>query len=246
MPNFRLTLEYDGTDFEGWQLQPAPRRTVQGCLAAAFEQITGAPVRIRGAGRTDSGVHAEAQVASCRVETRLDEGELLRALNATLPADVVVRALVQVADDFDPRRGAKSKHYRYAIWNHPVRSPLRARRSLWVRDALDVDAMRVAAKAFEGTHDFASFQAAGSGVVGTVRTLTRVSLDGAPEGELTLSFEGSGFLRYMVRNITGTVLEIGRGQRDAGDVPAIPAARDRARAGRTAPAHGLTLVSIAY
>jgi tRNA pseudouridine38-40 synthase len=246
LPNYRLTLEYDGTDFQGWQLQAQPSRTVQGCLAAAFEAICGGRARVRGAGRTDSGVHAEGQVATCSVETRLDDAELLRALNATLPTDVAVIALARVGDDFDPRRAATSKSYRYVIWNHPIRSPLRARRSLWVRHALDVDAMRTAAAAFVGTHDFASFQAAGSDVIGTVRTLTRVSITGAVGGEITLSFEGSGFLRYMVRNLTGTLLEIGRGHRPAADVPAILAARDRARAGRTAPAHGLTFVSVRY
>lgn len=246
MPTYRLSLEYDGTDFEGWQLQPPPSRTVQGCVADALSQITGAPVKVRGAGRTDSGVHALAQVASFRADTRLADADLLRALNATLPEDVAATALARVGEDFDPRRGATSKLYRYAVWNNPLRSPLRARRSLWVKQALDVDAMRVAARAFVGTHDFASFQAAGSEVVATVRTLSRLSIDGEAGGELVLSFEGSGFLRYMVRNITGTLLEIGRGRRRPDDVPAILAALDRNRAGRTAPAHGLTLVRVSY
>ena len=185
-------------------------------------------------------------------------------LTERMPEDIAARALARVGDDFDPRRGAKSKLYRYAIWNHPIRSPLRARRSLWVRHPLDVGAMRRAAKALEGTHDFASFQAAGSDVVGTVRTLTRIEIEavaetlpptllqkrasgaGACSGDLTLTVEGSGFLRYMVRNITGTLLEIGRGFRPEDDMPQVLAARDRARAGRTAPAHGLTLVSVEY
>lgn len=271
MPTYRLTLEYDGTDFEGWQLQPAPRRTVQGCLADALAQIAGAPVRVRGAGRTDSGVHALGQVASAQLDdTRLDEKELLRALNATLPSDIAVRSLVEVDPDFDPRRGARTKLYRYVIWNHPLRSPLRARTSVWVRWPLDVAAMQEAAEAFVGTHDFASFQAAGSDVVSTVRTLERLSIEAfhsAPSatsapvegrsaggdasasghsGELVLEFEGTGFLRYMVRNIAGTLLEIGRGHRARDEIPEILAAKDRSRAGRTAPAHGLTLVCVRY
>jgi tRNA pseudouridine38-40 synthase len=246
VPTFRLTLEYDGTDFEGWQVQPAPSRTVQGCLAAALEQVTGHAGRVRGAGRTDSGVHAEAQIASCQLETRLDDAELLRALNATLPDDVAITALERVDPDFDPRRGATSKQYRYVIWNNPVRSPLRARTSVWIRYPLDVDAMRLGAKELVGTHDFASFRAAGSNVVGTVRTLSTLAIDGTAGGELTLTFEGSGFLRYMVRNVTGTLLEIGRGHRSPADIPAILAARDRAHAGRTAPAHGLTLAWVRY
>ena len=133
MPNYRFILEYDGTDFEGWQEQPGGHRTVQGCLTAALEQVVGAPVRVSGAGRTDSGVHAEGQVATSRFETRLGAAELHRALNGTLPPDLAVRAVAPAADDFDPRRGALAKRYRYCIWNAPTRSPLRTRRFLWMR-----------------------------------------------------------------------------------------------------------------
>lgn len=246
MKTYRLTLEYDGTDFAGWQLQAPPRRTVQGCLAGVLERIVGCKVVVRGAGRTDSGVHALGQVASFRAKTRLGDEELLRALNATLPPDVVAKALARVGDDFDPRRGAKSKLYRYAIWNAALRSPLRARSSLWVRQPLDVVAMAVGAGLLVGTHDFTSFQAAGSDVVSTVRTLSRLSVARTPGGEVALEFEGTGFLRYMVRNITGTLLEVGHGRRAPDDLRAVLAARDRRRAGRTAPAHGLTLVHIRY
>lgn len=246
MKTFRLILEYDGTDFEGWQSQRAPSRTVQGCLGEALEKITGTRPKIQGSGRTDSGVHAGGQVACCRVETRLDVEELHRALNATLPADLAVQQLDVVSADFDPRRAARSKLYRYCIWNGPHRSPLRARRSTWVREPLDLEAMRQAACALQGTHDFASFQAAGSPVSSTVRTLSRVELRGRSGADLEIDFEGTGFLRYMVRNLTGTLLEVGRGRRDSRDIGRILAARSRAEAGRTAPAEGLTLVSVCY
>ncbi len=245
MTNFRFLLEYDGTDFEGWQVQGA-RRTVQGCVVAALETIVGGRVQLTGSGRTDSGVHAQGQVASVRLDTRLDAAALQRALNGNLPDDVAVRAVDVVADDFDARRDARSKHYRYRIWNHPVRSPLRARQAWWVRGSLDLDAIRKAAPALVGRHDFASFQAAGSEVQTSVRTLTRVDVSGVPGDEIVFDFEGDGFLRYMIRNLVGTLVEVGRGARDADEIVAILEARDRAAAGVTAGAHGLTLVSVEY
>lgn len=245
MPNFRFILEYDGTDFDGWQ-QQGTRRTVQGCVASALETIVGAPVKLRGSGRTDSGVHAEGQVANARLDTRIDVGSLRRALNANLPDDVVVREVEVVADDFDARRRARSKHYVYRVWNHPVRSPLRVRHAWWVRGALDVEAIRKASPALVGRHDFASFQGAGSAVKTTVRTLARADVRGGPRGEIVFDFEGDGFLRYMVRNLVGTLVDVGRGVREVGDIPGIVEARDRAAAGPTAPAHGLTLVSVDY
>ena len=244
MTNYRLTIEYDGTNFEGWQMQSAGSRTVQGCLSAALARITGRDVRCLGSGRTDAGVHAEGQVASARMETRLTPDELLKAVNANLPADVAVRDVRIVPEAFDARRDARSKHYRYRIWNDPVRSPLRARRSWWVRGALDLESMRKALPHVVGEHDFASFQAAGSDVTTTVRRLGRAEMN-AGAGEIVLDFEANGFLRYMVRNLVGTVVEIGRGRR-APDLAAVLAARDRAAAGPTAPPEGLTLVSVDY
>ena len=245
MTNFRLILEYDGTDFEGWQVQ-GPRRTVQGCLLAALETIVGVPVSLTGSGRTDSGVHAEGQVANARLDTRLDAPALQRALNGNLPDDVAVLGIDVVADDFDARRHARSKHYCYRIWNDPVRSPLRSRRAWWIRGSLDLDAIRKAAPALVGRHDFASFQAAGSEVQTTVRTLTRVDVSGAPGDEIVFDFEGDGFLRYMIRNLVGTLVDVGRGGRAAEEMFAILERCDRAAAGATAPAHGLTLVSVGY
>lgn len=245
MTNFRLLLEYDGTDFEGWQVQ-GTRRTVQGCLLAALETIAGVPVSLTGSGRTDSGVHAEGQVANACLETRLDAPTLQRALNGNLPDDVAVLGVDVVADDFDARRHARSKHYCYRIWNDPVRSPLRARRAWWIRGSLDLEAIRKAAPFLVGRHDFASFQAAGSEVQTTVRSLTRVDVSGAPGDEIIFDFEGNGFLRYMIRNLVGTLADVGRGARAADEMFAILERRDRAAAGATAPAHGLTLVSVAY
>lgn len=246
MRDFRLVLEYDGSNFEGWQIQAGDCRTVQGCLLVAAEKISQAPARVQGSGRTDSGVHAEGQVVALSLDTSLDSGELLRALNGNLPRDVVVLSAEPASADFDPRRQAVSKLYRYAIWNGPLRSPLREGRWLHFPRALDLAAMRSAAQMLLGVHDFACFQAAGSEVEGTVRELFRIDIQGVRGGEILIEVEGSGFLRHMVRNIAGTLLEVGRGRRAPGSMAALLESRDRGQAGPTAQALGLTLVWVRY
>ncbi len=246
MPNFYFVVEYDGTDLEGWQIQPQPARTAQGFLAAALARITGAAVKVNGAGRTDAGVHAEGQVANAALTTRLAPAELERATNALLPCDVAVRDVAVVRDSFHARRDPHSKLYVYRLWTGAVRSPLRERNSLRVRGPLDLAAMREAAGGLIGTHDFTSLRAAGSAVIGSVRTLSRVEIRGALGGEIALDFEGTGFLRHMVRNAVGTLLEVGRGRRAPDSIGALLAALDRDQAGPTAPAHGLTLVRVQY
>jgi tRNA pseudouridine38-40 synthase len=220
---FRLVLEYEGAGFEGWQIQAGARlaRTVQGVLAEAVESVTGQTPRVRGAGRTDAGVHAQGQVASVHVETGLAPERLQAALNARLPDDVAVRALTEATPGWDALRAARGKHYRYLIWNGAQRSPLRAGTSWWVREALDLEAIEWAAWGFEGRHDFA-----------------------APRGEIRLDVEGEGFLRHMVRNLAGTLVEIGRGRWPAARAAEILASRDRGQAGPTAPAHGLCLIRV--
>jgi tRNA pseudouridine38-40 synthase len=239
-------LEYDGTDFAGWQSQAGGERTVQATLAAALAEIAGGPVRVVGAGRTDAGVHAEGQVAAATLATRLDAETLARALNAKLPPDVAVRAALLAAHGFDPRREARSKLYRYAVWNGAEPSPLRRRRCPHVREPLDVAAMGKAAADLVGRHDFTSFQAAGSAARSSVRSLSRASVEGETGGEVRFELAGDGFLRHMVRNAVGTLLEVGLGRRAPDSLPALLAARDRSRAGPTAPACGLTLVRVDY
>jgi len=244
--NVRLTLEYDGTDFCGWQLQAEGQRTVQGVVEHAIERVTGSLCRVHGAGRTDAGVHAEGQVASVGLTSRLAPDELRRALNANLPADVAVRWAAVVDDGFHARFSARGKVYRYRVWNGEVRSPLRARWTHAEPRALDLGGMSQAAKELVGRHDFASFQAAGAEVDSTVRTLTRFEISGCPGDEIAFEVAGEGFLRHMVRNLVGTLLEVGRGRRTVSSVAETLAARDRRRAGPTAPACGLTLVRVEY
>ncbi len=243
---FRLVLEYAGTNFEGWQVQSGkrPSRTVQGVLSDALVSVTGSSGRIRGAGRTDAGVHAWGQVASVVVRTELSVEVLARALNARLPTDVAAVRCEEVPTGWDALREATRKRYRYQIWNGPKRSPLRAERWAWVREELDVAAMAEAGGCFVGTHDFSAMQAAGSDVKTTVRTIQSLILDGASGGEIVLDVVGEGFLRHMVRNLAGTLVEIGRGRWEPARAEAILASLDRAQAGPTAPAEGLTLVRV--
>jgi tRNA pseudouridine38-40 synthase len=243
---FKLTLEYDGAGFAGWQRQPAGQRTVQRVLEDALARLAGAPVRATGAGRTDAGVHAEGQVASAVLDTRLAPDALARALNGCLPSDVAVLRAEAAAEGFHARRDARGKVYRYAVWNAPARSPLRAARSLHHPRPLDLGAVRDATADLVGTHDFTSFRAAGSAVRTSVRTLHRLDLRGEPGGLLELEIQASGFLRHMARNLVGTLLEVGRGERPADGMAALLARRDRTAAGPTAPGHGLTLVRVIY
>lgn len=247
MPRFRLTLEYDGTDFAGFQLQPNAR-SVQGELERAIVEITREERRVVPAGRTDAGVHARGQVAHFDCDTRLAPSELLRALNAVLPRDVAVLALALAAPDFDARRDALGKRYVYRILNRPEPSPLRARTHLHLRAALDVAAMREAARALLGKHDFSAFRGAPGGVPEDEhpeRSLDRLDLEVRGE-EMALEASGRSFLRYMVRNIAGTLIEVGQGKRPARELAEILASRDRARAGATAPPHGLCLEEVRY
>jgi tRNA pseudouridine38-40 synthase len=243
---FRLVLEYDGGGFEGWQIQAGYReaRTIQGVLAEALEGITSTTPRVRGAGRTDAGVHAWGQVASVRLSTQLEADALWRALNARLPRDLAVVGCAEVPAGWDALREARGKHYRYQIWNGRGRSPLRAARWHWVRDALSVEAMREASRCFVGTHDFASMKAAGSSAKTSVRTVTSLRISGETGGEIVLDVEGEGFLRHMVRNLAGTLIEIGRERWEVARAAEILASLDRGQAGPTAPAVGLVLMEV--
>ncbi len=247
MRRLRLTLEYDGGAFQGWQVQ-SEARTVQGVLEGALLEVTGEAVRIVGAGRTDAGVHALGQTAHGDTATRLAPLELRRALNGVLPGDVAVRELVEAEAGFDARRHARSKRYLYRILNRPTPSPLRASFTWHLRERLDDPAMAAAAGPLLGEHDFAAFRGAPSGAPpgqSTLRRLDRLDIRRAAD-ELRIVAEGPSFLRYMVRNLVGTLVEVGQGRRAVEDPAALLESPDRARTGRTAPAQGLCLERVEY
>jgi len=244
MPRIRLTLEYDGTDFVGWQRQPNGR-SVQEVLETALAELLGGPVPTAAAGRTDAGVHALGQLVAFDAPRPLPTKAYVRGLSSLLPPDVAVVAAEEAPEGFDPRRWATGKRYRYLVSRRACRAPLQRRTHWEVFTALDVGEMRAAAPALLGTHDFSSFRAADCEASHPRRTLRELTLH--EEGEvLRLEVEGTAFLKHMVRNIVGSLVEVGRGKRPPEWVGEVLAARDRTLAGPTAPAHGLTLVSVSY
>jgi tRNA pseudouridine38-40 synthase len=245
--NLKITVQYDGTHYVGWQRQ-ATGTSIQGLLEDALEPIAGTRITVHGAGRTDAGVHALAQVASVFFPGGLAAPVLARALNAVLPTDVRVLSIDDVPEDFHARFSAVGKTYEYRIVNAPLVSPFLVRYVWHVPNRLDVDAMKRAATPLLGAHDFAAFQAAGSDVGSTERTIEAIDWqkgDG-PDVPLVIRVKGNGFLRHMARNIVGTLVEIGLGRWTADRMAEILASRDRSQAGATAPAHGLFLVRVEY
>jgi tRNA pseudouridine38-40 synthase len=240
----RLVIEYDGTDFSGWQRQLG-QRTVQACLEEALQAMTGQPLRVTGAGRTDAGVHAEGQVASVRVHSRIPAMGLLRGLNSQLPPDMVVRELSDADASFDARRSARGKTYRYQIWNHLTRSPLQGRASWHHRAPLDVHAMREVAAAFVGEHDFRAFRASDCDRKNTVRLIRAFEVERSG-ALIRCEVEGTAFLKNMVRIMVGTLVQAGHGELDAAGLRRLLEAGDRTKSGVTAPARGLTLVRVTY
>jgi tRNA pseudouridine38-40 synthase len=244
---FRATVAYDGTDFHGWQVQ-GERRTVQGVLQEALGRVLGAPVALMAAGRTDAGVHAEGQVVSFRAATGIPPEGILGSVNAILPEDVALLAVARVPASFHATFSARGKVYRYGILCSRARNPL-LRRTRWrVPFPLDAGRMRRAARLLAGRHDFRSFRTnPGPAAAGgdTVRHLRRIEVVRRGDA-VDLVLEGDGFLYNMVRAIAGTLVQVGRGAWPPARAGEALAARDRAAAGPTAPAHGLVLVSVSY
>lgn len=248
--NYRLLLQYDGTDFHGWQVQEG-LRTVQGELERTVSLLEDAPVKIIGSGRTDTGVHAEGQVANVRLNREFTPDRLRIAINGNLWRDVRVMAATRAAEDFHARFSARTKHYLYRVVNAPVMSPF------WLRFAhhegrfLDVGRMNEAARFFLGEHDWTAFSAARSDVETRVRTVKSFTVESVWDARANASIiefriSGDGFLRYMVRSIVGTMLEVGRGEKDSDTIQTAIVGGDRDLAGNTAPACGLTLMKVDY
>ena len=249
MTAFRITLAYDGTDYVGWQRQ-ANGVSIQGLIEDALRELDGRDVMVTGAGRTDAGVHALGQVAGFTIARDLGPDALARALNGLLPHAIRVINAEEATAAFHPRFGARTKTYRYRLWNGDVMSPFERRFAWHVPGPLDVEAMRAAARMIEGRHDFAAFQATGSSVATTERGVLKSIIESAirnPQSAM-LDYEvtGTGFLRHMVRIIVGSLVEVGRGRQAADWISRAIASRSRAEAGPTAPPHGLFLVRVDY
>jgi tRNA pseudouridine38-40 synthase len=245
MRNLKLTLAYDGTDFNGWQTQPG-YRTVQQTLEAAIAAVTGEErIRVNASGRTDAGVHALGQVVNFYSNTYLPADVLLRAINAHLPADVAILQVQDAPQAFDANHDARRKLYRYVIHDGPVPSPFLRRYACQSRHRLDADAMRQAAEPLKGRHDFHSFETAWPNRMSSVRTITHLAISRFGDW-IWLDVEADGFLYNMVRAIAGTLMNVGRGYWPEERVAEILAAQDRTLAGPTAPAQGLFLMRVSY
>jgi tRNA pseudouridine38-40 synthase len=247
MFKYKLTLAYDGTAYGGWQIQPNAI-SVQSLVEKALATALRAPTPVAAAGRTDAGVHARGQTAHFTSETPLDLFRLQASLNGLLPPDIRVLKLESAPEAFHARYSAVSKEYHYHLHLDPMMDPFKRLYSYHVFSPLDLDAMRAAARYFIGTHDFTSFAneaSEGSAAKNPVRTLAR--LDICPEaGGIRLEFEGDGFLYKMVRNITGALLDVGRGKLSAEGIPALFEAKDRRAASAAAPPQGLFLMKVNY
>src|SRR5271170_819323 len=244
MTVLKLTVEYDGPSYSGWQLQPR-HGSIQGRIEAALERIFAAPIRVFGSGRTDAGVHARGQVASISIPRPFDPAELQRALNSILPVNVVVLDVAPAPDDFNPRRAARSRLYEYRVLNRKVASAFEYRYSWLVRDQLDLAAMNCAARIFVGEHDFAAFRSLGTNVTTTIRHV--ISSEWTRDGDLVLyRVEASSFLRHMVRAMVAAMIDVGRGKLTPEKIETILAGRNRQAAPANAPPGGLYLVEVRY
>lgn len=264
MRTLKLTIAYDGTAYAGWQTQPNAD-SIQSRVQKAFARVTAERVHVTASGRTDSGVHAVGQVASCQVESRLPTDTLIRALNAKLPDDIRIIDISEAWEGFHAIAHAVGKQYRYRIWNSPIPDVFLARTAWHVPRQLNVEAMRVAGSHLVGRKDFACFQAAGSPRRTTIRELRSLSIvehRGSPFGlaspdispaelsrpthasTIEINLEADGFLYNMARNIVGTLVDVGLGKRAPDCMVELLESRDRKRAARTAPPHGLTLMQV--
>lgn len=244
MAVIKLTLEYDGTYYHGWQKQPY-LITIQGTLEKALFRLTQHPIRVHGAGRTDAGVHALGQVAHFSPPVPFQTEVWVRGLNALLPEDIVVHSAEGVPDSFHARFSAKEKTYTYFVYNAPRRSPFRRQTAWHLTQRLDLKKMRSAARRMLGEHDFTSFCSASSEAESRRVDLREIRIEKKGE-EIGITVKAPRFLQYMVRNLVGFLIEVGKGRRMGNEVPLILNAKDRRQAGPTAPAHGLFLVRVDY
>lgn len=247
MRNFKVILQYEGTRYQGWQRQDSTGNTIQGKLEAILGKMTGLGfVQVDGSGRTDAGVHAYGQVANFKLETAMTASEIMDYINQYLPEDIAVISIEEVPERFHSRLNAKGKTYRYRIWNSHI-PPVFERRYVYEYPRpLDAAAMRQAASLLVGTHDFKAFTSNKKGKKSTVRTIHEITIEECEEKELVITYSGDGFLYHMVRILTGTLIEIGSGERSPVEIQEILSSGERERAGMLVPAKGLALMEVRY
>ncbi|MGD8991582.1 MAG: tRNA pseudouridine(38-40) synthase TruA [Desulfobacterales bacterium] len=243
--NFKIAIEYDGSCYHGWQRQKK-YQSIQAEIEMALEKMTSTRVTLIGSGRTDAGAHATGQVANFKCDTHLAPTALLSGLNSLLPDDIIIKDCELVATDFHARYDARSKVYHYKILNRSVPAAIGRQYAWFIRKPMDRQTIRAAMAHIIGRHDFKAFEGSGSPRQNTIREVFSATLIEAPGGKLIFEIEAEGFLRYMVRNIVGTLVDVGLGKITAADLQKILDSKDRSRAGITAPAKGLTLIKVKY
>jgi tRNA pseudouridine38-40 synthase len=245
LKNFKLTIEYDGSGYHGWQRQKNGR-TIQGEIEKALMTMTGKKVSLTGSGRTDAGVHALGQVANFVCETGLLPGDFRKGLNGLLSGDIVIKSCEQVHESFHARYDALRKTYRYRILNRSIPAAISRQYAWFIRKELDLDAMRAAISHIIGTHDFSAFEGAGSPRSHSTRTVMKAVLVEKRREDIIFEIQADGFLRFMVRNIVGTLVDVGHHKITPDGFKEILMSKDRNLAGATAPPHGLFLMEVLY
>ena len=247
LKNYKIIISYDGTRYDGWQKQDNTDHTIQGKLETLLSRMAGTEISVHGSGRTDAGVHALGQTANFRMDTDLSEEELFMAVNGYLPEDIAVLNLKAASDRFHSRLSAVGKVYRYRLYVGKGK-PVFERKYVWqLSEIPDMDRMRRAAGYFIGQHDFKAFCGNRRMKKSTLRCIRRIDVEQSPDGrEIDLTFEGNGFLQNMVRILTGTLVECGLGLLEPEEMEEILQSKERNRAGRMAPAKGLTLMEVKY
>ncbi len=245
MRNLKITIQYNGSNYCGWQKQP-DSLGIQGTIERAIYEITKEDVKITGSGRTDAGVHALGQVANFKIKSNIPTNRIPNALNAKLPKDIVIVDCEEVSEEFHSRYSSNSKTYRYMIYNNQYRSPIYKDISYQVKYDIDLEKIKREANYLIGEHDFKGFMSSGSSVTDTIRTIYKIDIkEEKEEGLIILEITGNGFLYNMVRIIVGTLVDIGRGRLDK-SLKEIIKSKDRGECGHTAPAHGLFLKKVYY
>ena len=245
MRNFRIVLQYEGTKYQGWQKQESTGNTIQGKMENILSRMVNSPTEIHGAGRTDAGVHAKGQVAHFKADTTMTENEILRYINQYLPEDIAVVSVKEAGERFHARLNAVGKIYQYRIMNSEIPHVFDRRYVHEETATLDIQKMQKAAKTLIGTHDFKAFTSTKRGKKSTVRTIESITIDKIGD-EIRMTYKGDGFLHHMVRILSGTLIEVGRGERSVESVSEALSSMERENAGFLAPAKGLTLMEVLY